>query len=79
MDKTTLIGVAGAALVLLAFVMNQLHKWKDDDLVYDLVNLIGGTLLVTYAYLLESYPFLALNGVWALVSLRDVIMGLKRK
>lgn len=76
---TTLLGIVGAGLVLLAFVLNQLHKWRDDELRYDFVNFLGGTLLVIYAILLKAYPFAVLNGVWALVSLRDMVNDLHKK
>lgn len=79
MDIKTWIGVIGAACILIAFVLEQLLIWKNEELRYDALNLFGGTLLVIYALLLGSYPFAVLNGVWALVSLRDVIKDLRRK
>lgn len=79
MDTTTVIGILGATGVLIAFVKNQLHQWRDTSLRYDLLNLIGSVLLVVYAYLLASWPFLILNAVWATVSLRDVITGIRKK
>ena len=79
MDSTTLIGASGACLILVAFILEQTHKWKDTDFKYDVVNLLGSSLLIIYAFLLKSYPFFILNGVWALVSLRDVIMDLRKK
>ncbi len=75
----TLIGSSGACLILIAFILEQTHRWKDTDLKYDAVNLLGSGLLIAYAVLLNSYPFLVLNGVWALVSLRDVIVDIRRK
>ncbi len=78
MDLITLIGSFGAFLILFAFIMNQLHKWQEDYLIYDLVNLIGSLLLVIYAFILSSYPFLILNLVWLGLSLRDVIIDLRR-
>ena len=76
---TTLIGTAGATLILIAFVLNQFHVWKDDDLLYDTVNFVGAALLVTYAVLLGSWPFAVLNGVWTIVSLRDAFLDVQRK
>lgn len=79
MNITEIIGASGATLILIAFILEQTHRWKDTDLKYDAVNLLGSALLIVYAVLLQSYPFLVLNGVWAIVSLRDVIVDLKRK
>ena len=78
MNTTTLIGVAGAALVLLGFVMTQFHEWKGDYFIYELCNFLGSLLLMVYAILLHSYPFLVLNGVWAAVALWYVIADLAR-
>lgn len=74
-----LIGTLGATLILIAFVLNQLHVWKDDEFRYDIVNVLGAALLVVYAILLRSWPFAVLNGVWTLVSLRDAINDVRRK
>jgi lipid-A-disaccharide synthase-like uncharacterized protein len=72
------IGFTGMVLILFAFIMNQTHKWKDDSLGYDLVNAVGSVLLIVYAMFLNSYPFLILNGIWALVSLRDLVLDVNR-
>ncbi|MDO8664795.1 MAG: hypothetical protein Q7K44_04615 [Candidatus Liptonbacteria bacterium] len=68
----TLIGTAGASIILFFFLLNQFHKIDRDSIWYDIGNFIGSGLLVVYAYLLSSIPFLILNAVWALVSLRDI-------
>ncbi len=79
MDTTTLIGVIGAGLLLIAFVLNEFKKLSTESLAYDALNLVGASFLVWYAILLQSIPFLVLEGIWALVSLRDVFLDLARK
>ncbi len=74
---TTLVGTFGAFLILIAFILNQFHIWKDTDFKYDLLNFLGSLLLVTYALLLKSYPFIILNTVWGLISLKDLITKIK--
>ncbi len=76
MDFSTSIGALGALLLLIAFILNETHLWSENERRYDAMNLIGAALLVVYAWLIRSYPFLVLNAVWALVALRDT---LKRK
>ena len=76
---TLFIGVLGAGIVLLAFFMNQTHRWKDDDLIYDIANFVGGVLLVIYSVLLKSWPFLILNSIWSIVSARDIYLSLYNK
>ncbi len=73
MTTTTIIGTSGATILLIAFILNQINKWQHDDFIYDTCNLIGGILMVIYAYLLSSWPFFALNLVWSAISAKDVI------
>ena len=74
----TTIGIVGMFLLIVAFFMNQTHRWKDDDLIYDAANFVGAFILVVYAWLILSWPFLILNCVWAAVSLRDIYIALKK-
>lgn len=76
---TTTLGIIGAVLVLFAFVMNELNRWKSTWLRYDFVNFVGSAFLVWYGLLIHGYPFVVLNAIWALVSLRDVFLDLKKK
>ncbi|KKU93965.1 MAG: hypothetical protein UY26_C0003G0115 [Candidatus Jorgensenbacteria bacterium GW2011_GWA1_48_13] len=76
MEVTTLIGSAGAAIILIAFFLNQSHKLDRDSIKFDILNLIGSGLLIAYAILLSSIPFTVLNGIWFLVSLRDIFSDL---
>ena len=75
---TELIGLSGMFLILFAFIMNQVHKWRDDYLVYDAVNALGSILLVIYALMIVSWPFLILNLVWFAVSIRDVFLDTRK-
>lgn len=69
----TLIGTIGAGIILVLFILNQTNKLKNDNLYYDLLNFIGSLLLILYALMLNSWPFVVLNFIWAVFSLKDVI------
>ena len=75
----TAIGTVGVLILLIFFILNQLKIMSAENIWYDLGNLVGASLLVVYAYLLWSIPFLILESVWALFSLREVINDLRRK
>jgi hypothetical protein len=75
MDTITLIGVSGAASILLAFLMNQTGRWSSESFKYDAVNALGAGLLVLYSYLIASYPFLVLNLVWFGSAAYDLMNG----
>lgn len=74
-----IIGLIGAFLILLAFFMNQIHKWKSDSIIYDITNLAGSLLMTYYSYVLQAWPFLILNIVWAGVSLRELQVDASKK
>lgn len=76
MDYETIVGIIGATLILIGFGLNQTGIWKTTSFSYDFINLIGGGVLVYYAVLLDSLPFMILNIVWTLVSLKDVLSRL---
>lgn len=78
-DLIQAIGSLGALCILIGFILNQIGKWKPRQFSYDMVNFVGSALLIWYAFLLHSTPFMILNGVWALVSLRDVIRDMRKK
>jgi hypothetical protein len=73
MDGVTLMGTAGAGIILVFFLLNQTGKVKTKALSYDVWNFLGASLLVAYSLALRAYPFAVLNGVWALFSLRDIL------
>ncbi|MBW2973764.1 hypothetical protein KY346_05190 [Candidatus Woesearchaeota archaeon] len=74
-----LSGIIGAAIILFAFFMNQTEKWKSDSVIYDATNFVGAVLLGVYSYALRAWPFLVLNIIWALVSLREMQLDAKKK
>lgn len=72
-----IIGLIGMSFILVAFIFNQLHKWKDTYLRYDIFNAIGSGLLIYYSIILESLPFFILNAIWFIVSIRDVYFDIR--
>lgn len=75
----TAVGFTGMLMILIAFFMNQTHRWKADSVIYDAFNSVGGLLMVVYAFAIQSWPFLVLNAIWTIVSVRDVVMDLQRE
>ncbi|MFL5846793.1 MAG: hypothetical protein ACJ762_19090 [Solirubrobacteraceae bacterium] len=63
------ISAAGAALILLAFWALQTERMRAEQPLYQGINLVGAALLATAAFITESWSFVVLNTVWALVAL----------
>ncbi|MCA9381072.1 hypothetical protein KC678_02310 [Candidatus Dojkabacteria bacterium] len=73
MNIIDLVGILGAALALLAFLLIQSDKVTQKSFFYDLLNAIAGVLLVIYGYHYNTWPFVILNIVWAGASIKDLI------
>ena len=69
MNLTDWIGFTGVAILLVAFVLNAAGKISRDHIAYILMNLIGAGIACAASVLLNYWPFIILEGAWALVSL----------
>lgn len=72
-DFPLLLGILGMILILIGFFGVQTHTMNQDDLSYDILNFLGSALLVSYGVAGHAWPFVILNGVWALYSLKDIL------
>jgi len=64
-----LLSAIGAAAILFAFWALQTERMRAEQPLYQLINLVGAGLLATAALMTESWSFVVLNVVWALVAL----------
>jgi hypothetical protein len=62
------IQIAGAILILIAFIAAQRGLMSPQSLVYLWLNLIGSAALAVLAAMDSDWGFLLLESVWALVS-----------
>jgi nucleoside recognition membrane protein YjiH len=62
------VGTVGVLLLLLAFFL-QLFGWLDPKGVpYLVMNLVGGGLACAASWMLPFWPFVVLEGTWAVVA-----------
>ena len=71
--------VAGALMVLTAYAGNQLKRLTTDDLSYQILNLVGGTILVLAAIGVRQAGLILMEGAWAAVSLVGLIRVLRAR
>lgn len=73
-----LMSVAGACLILLAFALLQLGRWRADQPIYLWANMLGAGLLSVVAWLEQQWGFLLLESVWTLVSGHGLLRRARR-
>lgn len=66
--EATLIGFAGVALLLAAFLLNLFKLMRSDGYAYTGLNCAGAALACYSSYLIDFMPFVVLEGVWAVVA-----------
>lgn len=68
------LGILGMVLILIAFILDEFVKrWGQDTIFYNVLNILGGSLLVYYAWQLQGWPFLILNAVWVVVAVVKLV------
>lgn len=70
------IQVAGAILVLLGYALGQTGRLDTHSRGYLLINLAGSGLLALNAFEGRQWGFLVLNGVWAVISLINLVRSM---
>lgn len=74
MTFAELIGSIGVALLLLAYLLDLTNRLPNGTPMSLTINSVGAGLASTSAYLIQFWPFVILEGTWALVS----VIGLTR-
>lgn len=72
-----IFGTAGVTILLLAFIMNLLKKWKQESLLYILCNLVGAGLACISSLFIHFIPFVVLEATWTIVSLIALIKNIR--
>ena len=67
-----IIGWAGAACILVAYFLVSRQTVRGDSNSYQILNLIGGALLVANSVYYGAYPSGGLNLAWILVAIHTL-------
>ncbi|MDP3313193.1 hypothetical protein [Lutibacter sp.] len=73
MNSIDWIGFIGVFLILIAFFLNERELISTKNLWFILLNLVGATLACLASVLLNYWPFIILEGVWALISVNALV------
>jgi hypothetical protein len=71
------IQVAGALLILAAYMAAPFGMLDQNSRLYLVLNLLGSAILAVLAWYEEQLGFLLLEGVWALVSAWSLLQVLR--
>ncbi|HEX3241284.1 MAG TPA: hypothetical protein VHR18_14245 [Solirubrobacterales bacterium] len=71
------IQIVGALLILTAFAAVQFDRMRPDSRLYLTLNLAGSIVLAYLALHDSQWGFLLLEGVWAIVSIWGLAVGLR--
>ncbi|MGH2402483.1 MAG: CBU_0592 family membrane protein [Candidatus Limnocylindria bacterium] len=69
--------VAGAVLILTAYIAGQLGRLDASSWPYLVLNLVGSAVLAVLAWLDADWGFLLLEGVWAIVTAWSIAIRLR--
>lgn len=78
MTYTDIISTIGVSLILLAFFLNTFKYLTDNSKSYFVLNIVGGAFACYGSILLNSLPFIILEGTWSVVALIGLIKSLKQ-
>jgi hypothetical protein len=75
MTYNDIVGSAGVGLILLAFFLSTIGKVDAKSKLFFILNGVGAALACYASLLINYWPFVILEGTWALVS----VYGLFKK
>ncbi|WP_166966696.1 CBU_0592 family membrane protein [Yeosuana marina] len=73
MNVTDWIGFLGVFQILLAYILNVTGKASNKSLTFIILNITGAGMACLASILLNYWPFIILEGVWAMVSLYALV------
>ena len=71
------ISIAGAIMVLTAYTAHQLRRMRSDTYTYQVLNLVGGALLVWAAVSTRQAGLILMEGAWTVVSAYGLVRRLR--
>ena len=79
MSLDNIIGTLGVGLILLAYFMNTTGLIIRNGQLYYVLNIIGAALACYASILIGFWPFVILEGTWALVSIYGLMKVMRIK
>ena len=74
-EPSDVLGSIGVGLILIAFILNLAGTMDRLARSYLVLNLVGASLTLLASAIIEFYPFVVLESVWALAALIGLLRG----
>lgn len=78
MSTTDIIGTIGVSLILIAYFLNIFSLIKKDGVLFYVLNIFGGAIACFSSYLIQFWPFVVLEGTWAIISVVALLKSIKK-
>ncbi len=78
METVDWVGFVGVFQILLAYILNVSGIVSKKDLSFILLNLIGASVACLASVLMNYWPFILLEGIWAFISLISLVSYFKK-
>ena len=75
LDLYMAAGFAGALLVVVAYLANQMGRLPSDDWRFPGANLVGSVLILASLYSAWNFPSAVIELFWAAISIYGLIRG----
>lgn len=78
MNTNDIIGTIGVGIILLAYFFNIFSWIKKDGVLFFMMNIVGASIACFTSYLINYFPFVILEGTWAIVSVIGLLKSIKK-
>lgn len=78
MNTNDIIGTIGVGIILLAYFLNIFSWIKKDGVLFYMMNIVGASIACFTSYLIKYFPFVILEGTWAIVSVIGLLKSIKK-
>jgi hypothetical protein len=78
MSTTDIIGTIGVSLILIAYFLNIFSLIQKDGMLFYVLNILGGAIACFSSYLIRFWPFVVLEGTWAVISVIALLKSIKK-
>ena len=78
MNTTDIIGTIGVGLILIGYFLNIFSIIKKDGVLFYVLNILGGIIACFSSCLIRFWPFVILEGTWAIISVIGLLKSIKK-